>query len=565
MFVGEQQFRWVMFLMFSLDCCLVAFAYWANLSGLFLERTSLNDSPMYVAFENSSAIYTGVIVNISLATAAVMDLLLDISYHKLPENEEGECTEVYDFWTERFFIVILNVITCGTILCLHDQENIPFIYTCMHGLQFIGSTGTVLLLCNRLEPHYFSSLNVLAAHISFSIATVTSILAFGHVTSSWPNLTSFLFAAIYFYFLSKMTVPWLFRLWWRVRNGEGLTVKEQCCLWFLLSTVIVIFAIPATLSVIFLFQLAQFSSIDMEIFIYSFAAYSTIILVVPGRLAKDAVDKERRRVTDLRRTLVRHFSHEVRSPLNVICSAITFMESDVEALSPSPQKELLQESLRTTKHCCEEVVNNMNDLLQMETIKSGNFVFEKAMLPCEHLLAMVAHCGIVAREKGISFSVTESLSESPGKEASEGGDVERNQEGAGNEGKELFLFVDKRKIQQVLRNLITNAVKFTPSGKSVTVSVRRSTLADLTSSAAAAAAATSSPGGSFPPAGEDSHPDEFALDGHITVEVADTGAGISPENQAKVFGAFAQFNANELQVSDPFWTTSVFFKQKYIS
>jgi len=38
---------------------------------------------------------------------------------------------------------------------------------------------------------------------------------------------------------------------------------------------------------------------------------------------------------------------------------------------------------------------------------------------------------------------------------------------------------------------------------------------------------------------------------HAVIEVADTGAGISPNDHSKVFGAFAQFRANELQVTLP--------------
>ena len=62
---------------------------------------------------------------------------------------------------------------------------------------------------------------------------------------------------------------------------------------------------------------------------------------------------------------------------------------------------------------------------------------------------------------------------------------------------------DERKVKQVLFNLLANAVKFTPAGGSVTVSARRA-------------------------------------DGAVEVVVADTGVGIAPEEQARVFDEFGQ-------------------------
>ena len=35
--------------------------------------------------------------------------------------------------------------------------------------------------------------------------------------------------------------------------------------------------------------------------------------------------------------------------------------------------------------------------------------------------------------------------------------------------------------------------------------------------------------------------------GLLRIQVADTGAGIAPEDHKKVFGEFSQFNRNELQ------------------
>jgi signal transduction histidine kinase len=65
------------------------------------------------------------------------------------------------------------------------------------------------------------------------------------------------------------------------------------------------------------------------------------------------------------------------------------------------------------------------------------------------------------------------------------------------------LVADERKIRQVLLNLLSNAVKFTPDGGWIGVTARRQ-------------------------------------DGEVQVSVRDTGIGIAPEDQAKVFEEFRQ-------------------------
>jgi len=65
------------------------------------------------------------------------------------------------------------------------------------------------------------------------------------------------------------------------------------------------------------------------------------------------------------------------------------------------------------------------------------------------------------------------------------------------------LVADERKVRQVLLNLLSNAVKFTPDGGTIEVRARRTA-------------------------------------GEVEVSVRDTGIGIAPEDQAKVFDEFQQ-------------------------
>ncbi len=75
-------------------------------------------------------------------------------------------------------------------------------------------------------------------------------------------------------------------------------------------------------------------------------------------------------------------------------------------------------------------------------------------------------------------------------------------------------FGDERRVKQVLVNLLTNAVKFTPGGGSIDVIARR-------------------------------HDDS------VVVAVRDTGIGISAEDQAKVFDDFKQVGDASLAQEGP--------------
>src|SRR5262249_10879707 len=62
---------------------------------------------------------------------------------------------------------------------------------------------------------------------------------------------------------------------------------------------------------------------------------------------------------------------------------------------------------------------------------------------------------------------------------------------------------DERKIKQILLNLLSNAVKFTPEGGRIGINARQ-------------------------------------VDGSVEISVSDTGIGISPEDQARIFEEFRQ-------------------------
>ena len=80
------------------------------------------------------------------------------------------------------------------------------------------------------------------------------------------------------------------------------------------------------------------------------------------------------------------------------------------------------------------------------------------------------------------------------------------------EGGKQWIYTDSARIIQALRNVINNAIKYTPDGGTITINGRK-------------------------------------LPGFIEVIISDTGIGISPENQAVIFEKFGQLGRVELHSS----------------
>lgn len=182
-------------------------------------------------------------------------------------------------------------------------------------------------------------------------------------------------------------------------------------------------------------------------------------------------------------------SHELRTPLNAILGMAEGLQEEIFGDISQPQRISIQTIERSGQH----LLNLINDLIDLAKIEAGMLELKCQPTPiirlCEFSLAAIrspANKKAIQLELNISTDLPD-------------------------------LMIDECRIQQVLTELLNNAIKFTPAGGRVKLDV--SLLADNSTIAAGT---------------ENTK--------YIRIATIDTGIGIAPENIPKLFQNFSQID-----------------------
>jgi two-component system, sensor histidine kinase len=270
-----------------------------------------------------------------------------------------------------------------------------------------------------------------------------------------------------------------------------------------------------------------------------------------------------------KKSYVRLISHELRTPLNTAFLGLKLLSSELKE-SRDPKDIERYDTLCDVNTSCKAAVDILNDLLCYEKLESGILELHKEDIVVDLFLKnCVSMFSAHARECGVTMTmtmVTDTVR-----------DIEAHRDCGNMVSASLqphdSIFADKFKMDQVIRNLISNALKFTPRGGHVTVKasfVQDSQIESVTFHHDHAGKAEDKPPtirikrkiSSFlnivknrklsmiANLGGTATTDESAyaeLSGKLVVVVTDTGAGISKENQERLFTEIVQFNPEKLQ------------------
>jgi two-component system, sensor histidine kinase and response regulator len=206
-------------------------------------------------------------------------------------------------------------------------------------------------------------------------------------------------------------------------------------------------------------------------------AYSNLEKKIEDRTRELGFANERLKELDrMKSDFVSHVSHELRTPLTAIKGAVDLVLDEVVGPLTEKQIHYLTRVRANTQH----LAGLINDLLDLAKIESGRIEVKSSRVSLGGLVHEVVD-GLrpMAAEKVIALEAN--IREPP-----------------------ILVWADRHKINQVLMNLIGNAIKFTPVQGRVTISASRN--------------------------------------GHenVQVSVSDTGPGVPPEEKEKIFAKFYQ-------------------------
>lgn len=209
---------------------------------------------------------------------------------------------------------------------------------------------------------------------------------------------------------------------------------------------------------------------------------------------KEQANKKLERLERVKSEFISIVSHELRTPLTAIKNSMDIILSGKAGSLTEPMNKFITMAKRNVSR----LSGIINDLLDLSKIEAGKMDFKFETTTIEPVIDYVrASLENMAKEKGINLDIR----------------IEDNS---------AKIYADSHRLEQVLTNLVSNAIKFTNEGGKIEICTQVVDAQDMQYF-------------------ESFEPEIKKLSGkYVMIRVKDNGIGINQENLALIFDKFAQ-------------------------
>ncbi|MFV2072546.1 MAG: sensor histidine kinase [Thermoanaerobaculales bacterium] len=377
------------------------------------------------------------------------------------ENPAGSVSPVMD----RAFILLrftLIIATSYLLLAEFGPRSVPHALTALMAVVLLSNIGALAVPTKWLQSPLLIAIAILGDTTWITIA----LIATGRFTAE--------FFYLYFFVLFLAGIGENIRL-------IALSVTVVCAAYIVLIAKTLgpdeVLTTQTLIRVPFLFSVAIFYGYLVDRLRSERHRSSSEQAIIEGlernRRALAEANEELRRLSDVKSNFVSIVSHELKSPLTAIKNAAALID-------PGAEGKANEKFLQMIRRNADRLNTIISDLLDMSKVESGTLTIAADPVDLRSFLSEVVEpFEAEARTAGVTFDLNlpETLPE---------------------------VLADADRIEQVVSNLLSNALKATPKGGSIAVGV------------------------------------EYVDGSRATITITDDGTGLTAEDQSKVFEPFFQ-------------------------
>jgi signal transduction histidine kinase len=357
-----------------------------------------------------------------------------------------------------------------------DSERYFIMITCLTATLFLIILSIVHLINGfRIQPFIMSSSSSVIMMASYFILRYTSYLF-------WPKLI-----------LTTIGIAFLDITWYvkYLSNGPVLFFVfafGALVLWVWHGRALVVLLSIYFLNIIFLFfidytaasSLFDYPSLDKRMWdIYlSFFLYSALLIFLLYIIKRDFITQKEKaiRSDQLKTAFLSNMSHEIRTPMNAIVGFSSLIEDEKDQNTRAQYVDIIQNS-------SDNLLKLINDIIELSKIETSDFQLNYEAFTIDQLYIALKPIILNEQKKHKRSNIELIFNDSTTNKT---------------------IISDPRRIQQLLINLIVNALKFTEKGSVIIDAKLNNNLLQFT--------------------------------------VTDTGIGIKPEDLPKIFDRFVKFD-----------------------